>query len=102
MYAVIRKFNRMRSVEEAGRRAETGLAPMLRQSPGFRGYYVINAGDDVGVSITMFETQEAVQQAHQQAMAWVRDNLKDLFEGEPEVVSGEVIVSVAAQAETAM
>ena len=29
MYAVIRKFNRMRSPEEAARRAEAGLIPML-------------------------------------------------------------------------
>jgi hypothetical protein len=34
MYAVIRKFNKMRSVEEVARRAEAGLVPILRQAPG--------------------------------------------------------------------
>jgi hypothetical protein len=53
MYAVIRKFNKMRSVDEVARRAEAGLAPILRQSPGFQGYYVVNGGNDVGVSITL-------------------------------------------------
>jgi heme-degrading monooxygenase HmoA len=97
MYAVIRKFNKMRSVEEVARRAEAGLAPILRQSPGFQGYYVIDGGNDVGVSITMFDTQDAVQEAHRRAMAWIKDNLSDFYEGEPEVTRGEVIVSVPAQ-----
>jgi hypothetical protein len=33
MYIVIRKFNRMRSVAEAARRAESGVGELLRQSP---------------------------------------------------------------------
>ena len=33
MYVAIRKFNRMRSVAEAARRAESGLGQMLKQMP---------------------------------------------------------------------
>jgi heme-degrading monooxygenase HmoA len=97
MYAVIRKFTKMRSVEEAARRAEAGLAPILRQSPGFQGYYVVNGGNDVGLSITLFDTQDAVQEAQRRAMAWIKDNLGDLYEGEPDVTTGEVLVSVTGQ-----
>jgi hypothetical protein len=35
MYMVIRKFNRMRSVAEAARRAESGIGELLKQSPEF-------------------------------------------------------------------
>jgi heme-degrading monooxygenase HmoA len=101
MYAVIRKFNRMRSPEEAERRAEAGFVPILRQSPGFRGYYVVRGGSEMIVSITLFKTQDAVQEAHRRAMDWIRDNLSDLVEGEPEVVSGEVVISAVAPAEMA-
>ncbi len=87
----------MRSVEEVARRAEAGLVPILRQSPGFQGYYVVNGGNDVGVSITLFDTRDAVQ-AHRRAMAWIKDNLSDFYEGEPEVTMGEVVVSIAAPA----
>ena len=45
MYVVIRKFNRMRSVAEAARRAESGLGQMLKQTPGFQGYCVFDAGE---------------------------------------------------------
>ena len=34
MYAVIRSFPQMQNVKEAGRLAETGLAPILKQQPG--------------------------------------------------------------------
>ena len=101
MYAVIRKFDRMRSPEEAGRRAEAGLVPILRQAPGFRGYYVVRGGDEMVVSITMFDTQDAVQEAHRRAMGWIKDHLGDLVGGEPEVISGEVVISATAPAEVA-
>src|SRR5215208_640685 len=47
MYAVIRKFTRMRSVPQAARRAESGIGQMLKQCPGFRGYYILDAGGGV-------------------------------------------------------
>lgn len=97
MYAVIRKFSNMRNVEEAGRRAEAGLAPILRKSPGFQGYYVVNAGNNGGASVSLFESQEAAEQAQQKAMAWIRENLADLAGGEPEIIAGQVLVSATAQ-----
>jgi hypothetical protein len=98
MYAVIRRFEQMRSVEEAGRRAMAGLGPMLREAPGFRGYYVIDSGNDSGMSISLFDTREAAETAHQQALGWIRQNLADLTQGEPQVFAGEVVGSVAAGA----
>ncbi|MBM6584440.1 hypothetical protein ILT44_30075 [Microvirga sp. BT689] len=97
MYAVIRKFNKMRSIDEAARRAESGLAPILRQSPGFQGYYIVKGENDMVVSITLFDAQDAIREAHRRAMDWTRKNISDFLEGEPEVITGEVIVSVPAQ-----
>ena len=42
MYVVIRKLNQMRSVSEATRRAEAVIAPLLVQTPGFKGYYIFD------------------------------------------------------------
>jgi hypothetical protein len=97
MYAVLRKFNNMRNIDEAGRRAVDGLGPMLRQMPGFKGYYVFTGGGSVGASFTLFESQEAAQAAHQKALGWIRANLADLYEGEPEIVAGEVLGQVTAE-----
>jgi hypothetical protein len=97
MYAVIRKFNKMRSVDEAARRAAEGLGPILQQSKGFVGYYVVRFGEASGGSITLFDSQQTAQDAQTRAMTWIKSNLSDLAEGEPEVWAGEVLAAATGQ-----
>ncbi len=96
MYLVIRKFTHMRSVAEAARRAESGLGQLLKQSPGFQGYYVFDAGDGIGGSVTMFDSKEAAAAANEKALAWIRGSLVDIINGEPEITMGEVLAVVSA------
>jgi hypothetical protein len=91
---VIRKFNRIRSMTEAARRAESGIGQLLKQSPGFQGYYVFDAGDGVGGSVSLFESNEAAVAANEQALAWIRASLLDVIDGEPEITMGEVLVAI--------
>jgi hypothetical protein len=93
MYAVVRKF-KMKSVDEAGRKAAEELGPMLKKNPGFRGYYVIKFGEDAGGSLTLFDTREASEDSHRKALGWIKANLADHMQGEPEVWTGEVVASV--------
>jgi hypothetical protein len=94
MYVVIRKFRKMRSVAEAARRAESGIGQMLKSSPGFRGYYVFDAGDGAGGSVSLFEDKATAVAANEKAMAWVKGSLADLIEGEVEVTVGNVLVAM--------
>ncbi len=94
MYVVIRKFNHMRSVQEAARRAESGVGQILRQSPGFEGYYVFDGGNGVGGSITLFDSRDTALAANEKALVWIRASLADLIQGEPEITLGEVLASV--------
>ena len=96
MYLVIRKFTHMRSVAEAARGAESGLGQLLKQSPGFQGYYVFDAGDGIGGSVTMFDSKEAAVAANEKALAWIRGSLVDIINGEPEITMGEVLAVVPA------
>jgi len=99
MYMVIRRFSHMRSVAQAARRAETGLGQILKRSPGFQGYYVFDAGDGVGGSVTLFNTREAALEANEKALAWIQLSLADLIEGEPEITAGEVLCAITAEAD---
>jgi hypothetical protein len=83
-------------VAEAARRAESGIGQLLKQSPGVLGYYVFDAGDGVGGSVTMFDTKEAAIAANEKALAWIRGSLVDVIDGEPEVTVGEVLAVVTA------
>ena len=94
MYVIIRRFTQMRSVSEAARRAESGIGQMLRQAPGFRGYYVFDAGNGVGGSVTLFESREEALAANDKALAWIRASLSDLLDGEPEITAGGVLAIV--------
>ena len=94
MYVVIRRFTQMRSVSEAARRAESGIGQMLRQAAGFRGYYVFDAGNGVGGSVTLFESRDEALAANETALAWIRASLSDLLDGEPEITAGEVLAIV--------
>jgi len=94
VYVIIRKFTQMRSVSEAARRAESGIGQMLKQEPGFRGYYVFDGGNGVGGSVTLFENREDALAANEKALAWIRASLSDLLDGEPEITAGEVLAIV--------
>ena len=94
MYVVIRKFHQMRSVREAARRAETGIGELLRQSQGFDSYYVFDAGNGVGGSVSLFQDRDSASVANEKAIAWVRASLADLVQGEPDITQGEVVAMV--------
>ena len=93
MYVITRRFKSLSSVAEAAARAEAGLAPMMLAATGFKGYHIIDAGGGVGLSVTMFETREDADRVKDRALDWIRQNLSDLYQGEPEVTAGEVIYS---------
>ena len=93
MYAVVRRI-KMHSIDEAARRAADGLGSVFKQSPGFHAYQVVQFGEDSGGSVTLFETREAAEEANQRALTWIKENLADLADGEPEVMQGEVLASV--------
>jgi hypothetical protein len=95
MYVVIRKFRKLRSVAEAARRAESGIGQLMKQSQGFRGYYVFDAGGGAGGSVTFFDNRDDALAANEKALAWIQGSLADLLEGEPEITAGEVLAAVA-------
>jgi hypothetical protein len=97
MYIVVRKFNKMRDMDEVARRAEAGVVPILRQAPGFKAYYICDGGFGVGFSVSIFESREAAAtEASAKALMWIKENLSDLYEGQPEVISGDVLTYVPA------
>jgi hypothetical protein len=98
MYVITRRFQSLSSVSEAAKRAEAGLAPMMLEAHGFKGYHIIDAGGGVGLSVTMFETREDAERVKDRALDWIKQNLSDLFQGEPVVTAGEVIYSARPDA----
>ena len=97
MHAIIRKFTNVHSVEYAARRSKTGIGQILRQSSGFKGYYVVDGGSGVGVSVTFFESRESAEAANEKVLLYLHDSLPDLMLGDPEIISGVVLVDLGSE-----
>ncbi|HEY8581076.1 MAG TPA: hypothetical protein VIL72_14405 [Beijerinckiaceae bacterium] len=94
MFVIVRTFRRVHSMAETARRAETGIGRIVRNTPGFQGYYVFDAGGGVGGSISFFATEGAAIEANEKAIAWIRSSLADQVQGDPDVLLGSVIVAL--------
>ncbi len=96
MFVVTRKYRLKGSFEEGSRRVEAGLVPLLREVPGFKDYYAFATPDGLAVSVSVFATEEAARASSERAVAWAREHLADLIDGEPEeVMGGELRLTVA-------
>ena len=92
MYVAIRRQKIQPGlIDEAVRRVEDELVPIISSVPGFVEYDVVQVGEDVGITISVFETQEQAEEANRRAADWVKQNIAPLVAGPPEIVGvGEV------------
>ncbi len=97
MYASIRRYQvDPGSVDEVVRQAEEGFVPIVSGAPGFNAYYLVNAGDGVVATISVFENQAGAEESNKLAADWVKDNLAALVTGPPEITAGEVALHTGA------
>src|SRR5207248_4370749 len=94
MFIFIRKYTKVRSVADAARRAKSGIGQILRESHGFRSYYVLDGGEGVGVAVMIFEDRESANAANDKVLEFVQASLLDLNLGDPEIMAGEVLVNI--------
>jgi hypothetical protein len=92
---------KVNSYPELAKRVEAGLAPILKRNPGFRGLHCVDAGDGVGVGIIMFESADEAAVSREDVNEWTNRNLAPLYQAEPIVSFGEVILSVRPDTPTA-
>ena len=77
--------------------AEGGFVPLISETPGFEAYYLVDAGNGVVVSLSLFRERARAEESTRGAAEWVSRNLADLVQGPPEVLTGEVIAHRATE-----
>jgi hypothetical protein len=94
MHATIRRYDgidQTRTDELVGKVNES-LAPKLSALPGFKGYYLIEAGNGIMSSLGLFETVEQAEESTKVAAGWVRDEkLERAFPNAPKITTGKVV-----------
>ena len=89
MFTIIRKFRLTRgSAEEVSRRGAGSFVPLLQELPGFRGYYLLESGPDVLISIRLFDSADEALASNEIAATWLK-----FVKGMPEVMAGNVLVA---------
>jgi len=91
MYASIRRYQAL-DVEALLRKVEEEFVERLKTVEGFVGYYVIDGGDGTVTSVTVVETEEAVEASTVLAKEWVVERAAHLVTSAPDLTTGEVRV----------
>jgi hypothetical protein len=95
MYATIRRYEGIDKVrsEEITRKAKDSLLPSISKLPGFAGYFMIDAGEGVLTSVSLFETSGQAHESTRLAATWVRENdLVGALPNTPKITAGPLIV----------
>ena len=94
MFAIIRRYDGVdqnRTTELTSKVNET-LMPKLNELPGFKGYYLIDAGNGVFTSLGLFETPEQGMESTKLVTTWIREEkLETILPNEPTITSGKIV-----------
>lgn len=94
MFTSIRKYKvKHGSAEELARRVQESFVPIVRQMPGFRGYYLLDGGPDVLITISMFDTIDEALEFNAKSADWVRNHVLEFTRGMPEIMVGSALVA---------
>ena len=94
MHATIRSYDGVDQARtaEVTRRIDDSLLPKLSKLPGFKGYYLIEAGDGVMSSLGLFDSVEQADESTRVIASWVRDEkLETALPNPPKVTTGKVV-----------
>ena len=95
MYVAVRRYEGVTDAQKVGQVAQEGFVPIISEMPGFIAYYLVDAGDGVLVSTSVFEHKDAEEQSTYRAGEFIAEHLAPLIPNPPQVTAGEVIVSKA-------
>jgi len=94
MHATIRRYegvDQNRTVELTNKVNET-LVPKLEKLSGFAGYWLIDAGNGIFNSLSLFETPEQGKESTKIVATWIRDEKLDtIIPNEPKITSGKIV-----------
>jgi hypothetical protein len=94
MHATVRRYEGfdVSRTDELTKKVNEKLIPSLSKLQGFSGYYLIEAGNGVMTSVSLFDTSAHADESTRLASDWVRDEkLEAALPNPPKITFGEVI-----------
>ncbi len=81
--------------KEITRATDEGFLPIMRESEGFVGYYLLPAGDMLA-AVSLFDSAEQAAASNEKARDFVAENLAPLLPNSPLIVEGTIDVMYVA------
>jgi hypothetical protein len=94
MFATIRRYEGVdvTRIKDMTSKVDETLVPQLRDLPGFAGYYLIEAGNGVMSSLSLFETREQADESTKLVRNWIAsENFERAIPNPPKITSGKVV-----------
>ena len=94
MHATVRRYEGVDAsrINELTKKTNENLIPLLSKLPGFDGYFLIEAGNGVMTSVSLFDTSAHADESTRVASSWVRDEkLESALPNAPKISFGEVV-----------
>jgi hypothetical protein len=98
MHAIVRRYELgagsrgMGAVKELTRRCQEELVPNLGGLDGFTAYYVVDTGNGIISSVSIFEHEAGAEKGNEVVKLFYRERLQGLLQANPQVTSGEAVV----------
>jgi hypothetical protein len=92
MYVAVRRYEGATDTQEVAQLVEEGFVPIISEMPGFVAYYLVDAGDGVVATTSVFEHKDAEEQSTFLAGEFVAEHLAPLLPNPPQITAGEVTV----------
>ncbi len=91
MYVAVRRVEGVTDSQKVAQVAKEGFVPIINEMPGFVAYYLVDSGDGVMVSTSVFEHKDAEEESTFRAGEFVAEHLAPLMPNPPQITSGEVV-----------
>ena len=76
------------SMDELIARVSDGFVPIVREIPGFKEYFFLDAGGGAHLTISVFDDPDAARASTDAAADWATATVAEFIEGPPEVTEG--------------
>ena len=94
-YLTVRRYDGVTDSKEAARRVQEEFIPLISKLPGFISYYWVDEGDNVMVSVSVYETREAEEESNRIAADFVKQHIAPLLPKPPQITAGQVVARAA-------
>ncbi|HYF38974.1 MAG TPA: hypothetical protein VD930_04735 [Gemmatimonadales bacterium] len=97
MFVTIRRYSpkngavNKASLELLRRQIQEDFLPLIKQIPGFRGYYLVNIDNREVVTLSLCDSEDACEAATRCAADYTLSNPLMYELGRPEVIQGQVL-----------